>query len=1160
MDYSLLRQEGIRLLERMTGGEWTDFNLHDPGITLLEQLCYVLSDLGYRSEHPIPDLLAEGGAAPDASLHPPHAILSTQPITAEDLRRLVLDVDGVKNAWVEPARSDPGSFYFLPPRRELRLLSSERAAQPIALRGLQRVLIDPSGEVESPLLRAQVARRLHAVRGLGQDLAEVTVLQTQPIQVEITLEVAPLDDPPRLLADVRRCLSDAISPSIPFASLAERQQPGTSLEDVFDGPLLRHGFLPSETLARFTRRSALYTSDLMHALMNLPLVRAVSRIRLAKGGSWEEWSLPIDADRVPRLDAVGSKVTLRRAGQVIHRASLNIADSSPPATAPRTAPITTLDPPTARSRQVGRYTSAQTQLPMLYGIGEAGLPQSSSDERKAKAKQLKAYLLFFDQLCANSFAQLAHVADLFSFRGSAQTHFTQAVDQPELDLDAVRPLDAGHRARLQSLVEAPNSDAALQRRNRFLNHLLARFAEPIADYTLATSLADRAAQKQALLQSYPTLSSARGTAEDLLHEAANQRSGLEQRLRLDLGLDPQRGEDLLLIEHILLRPIKEDLLLDAQGQARTNEPPLLAAVYQADPFSLQLSFVLPDGVGRFAQPAFKQFIEDQLRQRLPAHLVPWVHWLSPESWSQLRQAHHIWQQALRVYTARTYSIKLAESASALSLRPIDLRGARDRLIDLLHLGETYPLADTSVYAQSLTVGYNMAPTLYIDPAQVNVRYQLCDEHGTPFAGHSVDGSGGLAVLQGPSIQLDHTFTIRAFKIDRPERQTTLLTSLSIKIGLNTDLPVWLPQVSAAAPLVDYGAQVEVRIAQTQAGARYSLLNADDQEVSQQSVMGNAGEISLFTQPLHEDTVLRVRAIRDTDLPEGQPILQAILDTALPLAVRANPSVAISVEGSAIHDHASEVTIRIQGSQRSVTYTAYACTLYDADFPRTPSPDVPVLRVPVPGATEVYVRAPAVPATWQEPSHIAHVAQAVGTDGDRLLSFQAMQEDSVVIVKAFKSHSAASNLTSTLQLVQSVAILLRPAAMPGLRAVLSRSADATSGQLLVSGGQPGVFYFFRARSGGELLGLPAYFHKRDDSDPTQQQNRGLGQTWLQTDLVVARDPAEVPSSTTDLTRLAPADPLIDIAPLPSDGTVFVTAVKARTGVAWSTGRTLTLTSA
>ena len=36
-----------RALARMVP-EWTDHNTHDPGITVLEALCYVLTDLQYR--------------------------------------------------------------------------------------------------------------------------------------------------------------------------------------------------------------------------------------------------------------------------------------------------------------------------------------------------------------------------------------------------------------------------------------------------------------------------------------------------------------------------------------------------------------------------------------------------------------------------------------------------------------------------------------------------------------------------------------------------------------------------------------------------------------------------------------------------------------------------------------------------------------------------------------------------------------------------------------------------------------------------------------------------------------------------------------------------------------------------------------------------------
>ncbi len=50
LDFNKLREEGIRLIQELSGEIWTDFNLHDPGITTLEVLCYALTELGYRTE------------------------------------------------------------------------------------------------------------------------------------------------------------------------------------------------------------------------------------------------------------------------------------------------------------------------------------------------------------------------------------------------------------------------------------------------------------------------------------------------------------------------------------------------------------------------------------------------------------------------------------------------------------------------------------------------------------------------------------------------------------------------------------------------------------------------------------------------------------------------------------------------------------------------------------------------------------------------------------------------------------------------------------------------------------------------------------------------------------------------------------------------------
>ena len=57
-DYYRLRREGIGFIEKMGSVLWTDYNTHDPGITILEALCYAITDLAYRTGWDIKDILA----------------------------------------------------------------------------------------------------------------------------------------------------------------------------------------------------------------------------------------------------------------------------------------------------------------------------------------------------------------------------------------------------------------------------------------------------------------------------------------------------------------------------------------------------------------------------------------------------------------------------------------------------------------------------------------------------------------------------------------------------------------------------------------------------------------------------------------------------------------------------------------------------------------------------------------------------------------------------------------------------------------------------------------------------------------------------------------------------------------------------------------------
>jgi hypothetical protein len=57
-DYEGLRKQGLKNIEKLGSAIWTEYNFSDPGITLLEAVCYAITDLAYRSGFAVKDLLA----------------------------------------------------------------------------------------------------------------------------------------------------------------------------------------------------------------------------------------------------------------------------------------------------------------------------------------------------------------------------------------------------------------------------------------------------------------------------------------------------------------------------------------------------------------------------------------------------------------------------------------------------------------------------------------------------------------------------------------------------------------------------------------------------------------------------------------------------------------------------------------------------------------------------------------------------------------------------------------------------------------------------------------------------------------------------------------------------------------------------------------------
>src|SRR3546814_2854152 len=83
LDYDHLRQEGLKHIEQLASDLWTDYNAHDPGITILEALCYAITELGYRCSFEMKHLLHD---AADQVLYPARQILTNHPLDRKSTR------------------------------------------------------------------------------------------------------------------------------------------------------------------------------------------------------------------------------------------------------------------------------------------------------------------------------------------------------------------------------------------------------------------------------------------------------------------------------------------------------------------------------------------------------------------------------------------------------------------------------------------------------------------------------------------------------------------------------------------------------------------------------------------------------------------------------------------------------------------------------------------------------------------------------------------------------------------------------------------------------------------------------------------------------------------------------------------------------------------
>lgn len=726
-DYYRLRREGIGYIEQMASRLWTDYNSHDPGITLLEALCYALTDVAYRSAWEIKDILAPefppsnpAEPFPNQAFFTAREILTVNPVTPDDFRRLLIDLDGVRNAWVFCKQCGCDLYYYAWCEQDRLMLSYQKPAQPslqpkkVEALGLYEILLELESDpefgdlndrklvqtfaieiggrlqaytlelrfpewgllkqdpfdsfiasaddplsitlgkfsrskvdnntisdadlhkywrnvfyvsfnfsaggkaiaIENAALRIfsnaatvqqltvneldsklstgstsgfiQIYRRklqhiavqikaarnaLHKHRNLAEDYCRVKVVSVRDIAVCADVEVASDADIERVQAQMWFEIEQYFNPPVAFYSLQELMDDSVPVEAIFNGPKLDGGFIRAEELEAAGLKAVLRNSDIINRLMDIEGVVAVNQLLLSQYDDegqvikgvydpvWNEgkpvfdvnkasaaWLLFVSALHQPRLYHNQSRFLFYKNGLPFMPRMDEVEDTlmqlqgeaerSKIKNAAKDLPI-----PSGTFRSPEAYFPLQYSLPLVYGIGPAGLAAQASVQRKAQARQLKTYLMVFEQILGNAFAQLAHTADLFALDPSvARTYFVREFSAAVIEgyPDLIRGLDT---AALEAMTETPPEFH--ERRNRFLDHLMARFGEQFGEYALLlsnykgqqTALDRLIDDKIAFLKAYPLISHDRGRAFNYADVpcAPENFPGLKKRVSLLLG-------------------------------------------------------------------------------------------------------------------------------------------------------------------------------------------------------------------------------------------------------------------------------------------------------------------------------------------------------------------------------------------------------------------------------------------------------------------------------------------------------------------------------------------------------------------------------------------------------------------------------------------------
>ena len=469
-DYQKLQEAALETVQQLSGNLWTDYNDHDPGVTIMDAFNYALTELNYKLSFPVVEYLTneEGEFKPNNfGLFLPGQVYPSGPVTQADYRKLFFDrINDISDIWIHP--------------------STEK------LSGTVDIIADLSPSAnrnKQNKIEEKIRKLYNENRNLGETLGNVYFREKE--QLELFGEVHLNDDSnvAEVLARIYFTCATYFNSGIRYHNLRKLLAKENDWSILLDGPLMKNGIIDEDSIQEIKRNYSV--PELHYLIKELDGIKAVEKISLGNNDhNFDDEivcsnilhsysvSLPARKHDIQLLVLKNNKEVYFNFSEVQKHFKKLVIDEF--GRQNQFADISEiLNYPQGKFVDFSGYDSIQNEFPNFYGINANGIPSFYPDERKAQAKQLKGYLLLFDFITAGSMQEINQLRNLLQVNDHLPTemlpdlsetvaHYAELIDaeKQNTEINQSASFKAGVKSQLFDLLDALYGEKSYL---RFLN-------------------------------------------------------------------------------------------------------------------------------------------------------------------------------------------------------------------------------------------------------------------------------------------------------------------------------------------------------------------------------------------------------------------------------------------------------------------------------------------------------------------------------------------------------------------------------------------------------------------------------------------------------------------------------------------------------------------